>query len=649
MKRRKRISPHSLNANGQIEPLHQLRAFDSHGTPTEPIDIAALLIEGSDTALEAILGPDLLQYKDVLLSSVDLIPKPGAMTVSISGAPKHPVSKIPPVKPAPPKAPEAPALHVLESARRLSESRLWQIQADYYNTVGVDAWTDSVPFFISSSVFLAEAYADLLFAYIEDIFDTLDLTQPLHILELATGSGRLSFLLIKELIAKLSAFQRYQPLMLRYVMTDFSVTQYEFWRKHENFQPWIEQGLLDFAIFDPMNAQSLKLEVSGETLDAAAFQRMGNPVIAVANYYFDTIYHDLFKIENGQLFEGQVALSCPESKLTATGTNLKIHDVTPDYRFEAIPESRFPYYDDLRKDALLSYYQNLARDGTLILPVGGMQALNNLQVLTSNRLVLLSSDKSFTSVDQMYMMPQMTYAAHGGAFSFMVNYDAIRQYMALSAPTRVFNTESGNMHLQTVFMIQEPLSEAPPLPYERVTYVFREKIKRHNPINTVVNLMPTGIFEGMPDYLQGEHWLSYLRINLSDPNVFDDAAPALMKLCEKLSGYQKTDLDRLLTAAWENYYYFPGEKNLPFWLSQLYYSLQTYDKSLFYLLQTARFFGENDSIYYLQGECLEKLGYPAEAVAVYLKAVALNPDQPESKAALHRLYVAQQKTQPHDE
>ena len=44
---------------------------------------------------------------------------------------------------------------------------------------------------------------------------------------------------------------------------------------------------------------------SGETISAGS---LANPVCIVATYLFDTLYHDIFQVEGGQLKEGLVSV-----------------------------------------------------------------------------------------------------------------------------------------------------------------------------------------------------------------------------------------------------------------------------------------------------------------------------------------------------
>ena len=72
----------------------------------------------------------------------------------------------------------------------------------------------------------------------------------------------------------------------KYIMTDFTQKNVDFWRSHPSFQPMLERGLIDFALFNAESDVSLHLQVSGAVISA---DTVTNPIIAICNYVFDTL------------------------------------------------------------------------------------------------------------------------------------------------------------------------------------------------------------------------------------------------------------------------------------------------------------------------------------------------------------------------
>src|SRR6185436_1637515 len=139
----------------------------------------------------------------------------------------------------------------LEQKQRLSQSLIWRLQRNYFERQGIGAWsTGAVPHNITSSPFIAEAYARVVFGFLRDCHARQrDSGQPVHFVELGSGSGRFAYLFLKKF---LSMYQSsiLKDVPFRYVMTDFTERNLDYWRGHERLQAFVTAGVLDFAQFD---------------------------------------------------------------------------------------------------------------------------------------------------------------------------------------------------------------------------------------------------------------------------------------------------------------------------------------------------------------------------------------------------------------
>jgi len=89
-------------------------------------------------------------------------------------------------------------------------------------------------------------------------------------------------------------------------MTDFTQTNFDFWTTHPALAPYVASGQLDFAIFDAVNGTSLSLHNSKKTIDLT--NKTANPICVVANYLFNTLCHDIFQVDRGELMEGLISV-----------------------------------------------------------------------------------------------------------------------------------------------------------------------------------------------------------------------------------------------------------------------------------------------------------------------------------------------------
>lgn len=511
----------------------------------------------------------------------------------------------------------------LASPCRLSRSLLWKIQEDYYTNKGIHAWADNVPSFITSSAYIAEAYAETVLAFLDDYSGHLNMDEPVYILELATGSGRFSHLMLRELDRKIARFSKFDNLKLKYVMTDFTSSNPDYWQAHDKFKPFVDSGKLDFAVYNPLSEDSLTLRISQENL---ASGKIKNPVIAIANYFFDTIPLDMFQAKAKTLSEGLVTIKHKPEFNGDPDAFPGINDVEVSVRYEALHNTR--YYEDPKMNAVLNQYRHEIKNGSFLMPTGAFDVIRNLKAMANNQLVLISSDKAYTHVEDMSRFYAHDYAIHGGAFSYMVNYDAIGQYCKNDGG-RYFHTSASNLSIQTVCCINVEQSEHN---FERLNYVFQEKIDRSNLINTVCTLMPGRSVDN--PVAKFSQVLAHLRLNLADPKIFFALSESLVELIPQGLVSQQKDLLKLMDEAWANYYYTPGETNLPFWFSQLYSTMGMHSESNNCLDKTIELFGPHEALYFLKGKNFEHLKQNQLAKAAYHQSLTLNPEFEESLNAL---------------
>eukprot|EP00953_Heterococcus_sp_UTEX-ZZ885_P022426 12408-Heterococcus_DN1.PRE.2 len=215
---------------------------------------------------------------------------------------------------------------VLDEDVRFSRTHMWRMQRAFYETSGVKCWQDLiVPNFISSNTFLAHAYARCVLAFLLDHYATADAavsTQPVHIIEIGSGAGKFSYVLLHKLLALRKHWPRTQHggLPFTYIITDCTRSSVPFYLGHSRLQPLFEQGLLDCACYDAETGGPLMLEYSKQSIDlvlsstastdiantlylclsvnnnTATAGSLQQPVVCVANYVFDSLQQDAFRV-----------------------------------------------------------------------------------------------------------------------------------------------------------------------------------------------------------------------------------------------------------------------------------------------------------------------------------------------------------------
>ena len=84
-------------------------------------------------------------------------------------------------------------------------------------------------------------------------------------MELGTGSGRSSYYILKK-IEKLQKQLKLDHIKFCYVMTDFTESNLKYWDSHPALQHYLQNGMLDFAIFNMEEDSTVHLRKAGTVL-----------------------------------------------------------------------------------------------------------------------------------------------------------------------------------------------------------------------------------------------------------------------------------------------------------------------------------------------------------------------------------------------
>jgi len=306
-------------------------------------------------------------------------------------------------------------LPILEQYKRFGRSRLWQFQEEAYGRFGPDAWRRAgVPFYLTSNPYTADQYCETAIGYLRDILrnGAVDPSSPVTFFDLGAGSGRFSYLFWKRLLPRARAL--FGPeLKLRLILTDCVEENRRFWKRHPRLLPFIEEGSLDIAAYHHGREAPLELEISGERIETVE-----NPAVLIANYFFDTLPQDLFRIRGGRLEEGQLELS---GEGEAAIESFQFH-----YRYVPITEPARYFSDFPELNRLLLEYLKLYRERTFLLPTGGLEALRYFSKMAGGRFLLLAGDQG---VQEGGGEPKI---AKHGTFSVAVDYRALQLYYSLT-------------------------------------------------------------------------------------------------------------------------------------------------------------------------------------------------------------------------
>ncbi len=488
---------------------------------------------------------------------------------------------------------------VLEQDVRFSKSLLWEAQRRYFDEAGVNAWSGAVPFYITSNPVIADSYAKVLIRWVQDLLrhHQADSASAFYIFELGTGSGRFSFMTMRRLFELQKALNISAKIV--YVMTDFTAANLSFWESHEKLKPFIDANQLDFALYDMEKDIELTLIKSGKTLSR---HDVKNPIALIGNYIFDTVSDDAFYVENGQLYESLMTVDALENNINFDFDQkmpIKLENLGCAFRHERVSSSSPYYQDPIWNKALQGSASVIQKKGAFLLPVGGFKSLDMFRSLSNDRLLLISTDKGYSSPQEMEGREDSKLVFHG-SFSMTVNFHAIGEY---------FKALGGDIAFQAL----------------------RDSIK------TCVYVMGM-TFEHLPetrlaiaDHIQGFGPGDYFSLHrnmreMKDPPISMTTLLAQMALCQwdpyVLSCFINRVLSELAQSPkniirgfaegadkiLENIYRMPGVEDYYFNVGLLYHYGEKYSKAIDCYLKSLETHGEKFATYYNLALCMYMAG-----------------------------------------
>ncbi len=484
---------------------------------------------------------------------------------------------------------------VLEQGKRLSESLLWKLQQNFYDSQGARAWASGVvPHYITGNGWIADSYAKVVLGWLRDCtaaatepgsFPPLDLRHPVTLLELGCGSGRFGFLVLGRLLDLLGR-SALRHVRIRYVMSDFTDSILEPLRRHPALQPWIEQGILDFARFDATAPGENIGDIIGE---------VRNPLIVIANYVFDSLPQDAFAVRGGRIFELLPVLTAPdEEEDLAEPTILQRLEVT----WEERPVET-SYYGDPELDAMLREYVERLQDSTLLMPLTVIRCLRRLAALADGRLLLLSGDKGYCREELIEGRGQPAVTTHG-SLSMMVDYYALGRWFAGQGGELLVTS-----HLRTSLSVVAGLLGTPPGGTVETRLAFDDAMERRGP-DDFFDLR--GGFGAVYDDLTLEHLLAWVRMSGWDAHVLLGCWPALMKHAGSAAGIFRLEVYRAVHEVWERYFPLREARDLAFHLGVLLCEIDCHQDALPFFHESMAAYGPNPATVFNIGLCLYHLG-----------------------------------------
>jgi len=580
---------------------------------------------------------------------------------------------------------------VIQELTRLSSPKnvLWDLQKNFYKDVGEEAWTQGiVPNFVSSNAFIAKCYAKVIVEFANEWFSKSitmedgsvcepDLNEPIYILEIGSGSGKLAYLLMNQIMKLCRFFPRdhkdEQGVPFRIIVSDVARRNLEYWFTHSKLKPLFDQGLLEAALIDgEVIGDEITLS-SGKVLSKSTLK---NPIICVANYVFNTLSHDALQIQPDGVYVGSV-----RTKSTAT-TRLNINNETVDAKpFEIIQgmKTEWSYkkvdigfveesnsflnrnneeYD--RKvnekglygnDPILNslphqYFDlvtgiypkdnirhlNTAEDATILIPIGGLKLLQNLTKICDDANVSLLSligDKGYSSFNDMAGLRNPHIAKHG-SFSFMVNFHALSMYAAKSGGFMLQGANADGFKCCLIGSNKLSVNKIP-----MTCLAFNEWANGFGP-ESFSTLQRCDRDESISPGLK--HAIAMVRLANNDAEVFHKFKSTVIDKVGalKTSESVRKDLRKTLKGVLENYFPLQPKRDVSFEVARVYMGLKDYRTSIRLFDASTNYCGAHHVTYHNQGICYFYLEDYDNAITKFEESLTLKDTYHEARKWLEK-------------
>ena len=437
---------------------------------------------------------------------------------------------------------------LIDPMRPFSESRIWDLQKEYYTQKGIEVFaSQEVPNYITNSPQTARSYAEMIFAFLLDLGRQGRDQETVFLVELGAGTGQLCFHILQYYSRYLADGPDPMPPFC-YVLTDLSQDTLDFWQTHPRLQKFFRAGLLDVARYDAGKDDSIYLTYQGIRLDKGTCKQ---PLIVLANYFFDVLPQELVYFESGNTYQVTVALEDSGEQEKAL-----LHRLQTKYGYDLLDESRF----DSRLQVLINQYKNVLDQSHVLIPELGLKCIDQLREFSVEGILLLTGDKGIYHLRDLNGLEPPEFVVTG-SLSLYLNFHALGTYcQQVGGRSFLPNRQKFNLVVAGFLMVNNPIL------YPSFSKAFDLWASRVGPDESY--LLKVVMEKGFSK-LNPQEVVAVLRFFLNDPRIFQTIYASIEEHIPKLNEKGKEVLTVELVEVWENYYALSGDEKIEVALRKL--------------------------------------------------------------------------------
>lgn len=416
--------------------------------------------------------------------------------------------------------------------------------------------------------------------------------------------------------------------------------------------------MLDAGIFDAVSDDKITLWKSGIVLERGSLK---NPICIVANYLFDTLYHDIFQVDPaGVLYEGLVSVGSKNATEPDPLDPAIIERLDNHYKYVPVDPS---YYSNEGGDEphfrrMLKWYQDYftgsTSGGSILVPIGALRALRKLLAFANGRAIVISGDKGNSNPEQFAGMTEPHIAVHG-SFSLMVNYHAVGAWITSQGGFSLHSPQEDASLKVSCFVLmrsdadmqdsqsaddstfmKDGLETRDSNRMRRFPYLrqaFEDHVDSFGPNDFFV--LQKSLKENMPN-ISLRTIVALLKLSDWDPDVFFKFRDQILNQAPTCMLKLRNDMSRGVPRVWTNYYMMDMEKDIAFEIGRFYYGIRELEMALKYYVISSDTVGVHHVTEHNKGLCYHSLGKLEMALQHFQKAVQLFPAYEKAHSWLER-------------
>lgn len=489
-----------------------------------------------------------------------------------------------------------------------SESLIWQFNRDFYQEKGISAWSDDiVPHHLTSNSSVGRTYASLIYGVLKDLGSMKN--EIVYILDLGAGHGRLGFHILKHLQNLVSDSIEEIPNYC-YILSDIVEDNLTFLSNHVQLQEFFREGVLDISYYDAIKSEKLYLRKSKKTINP---NDLNQPLLAIANYFFDTIPSELFFIHNNVISDCFISINSTENPEGMPPEKL-IENMKLTYDK---PISHLPLYKESILNEILEEYKGFNSDTHIFFPKKGIDCLTSLKSLSKTGLVLLTMDKGFHELHNLKNKKEPDLVKHG-SFSLWVNYHALSKY-CIKQGGRVLFPSFSNFHLEIGCLLFLTESES----YLHTDLAYNEVVNNFGPddYNSIKKLIYSNVSR-----LKLIELIAFYRLSAYDSTIFIKLLPRLKQVIKTITVLERRRLAETMNSVWGMYFNINENFDLSYEIGGIFYDLGYYAEALNYFQFSTDLFGAKADVNYNQALCYYQLRQDKSFFKTLNKIKELFPD-----------------------